>query len=141
MADSLPSENSSDMSSSTQETEPAAPTSTDGDAPHNYAFYVHSKKTLTEDLPPKVDSKVYVRQRRRRTRYVRASLFYFYHRLLFGPDVNTGSGSDNQLGFFSFSPEDHAILEAEYQQNPKPDKLTRASIVSRVSLGDKEVQV
>lgn len=41
----------------------------------------------------------------------------------------------------SYSPEDHAILEAEYQQNPKPDKAARASIVSRVSLGEKEVQV
>ncbi|EEP79748.1 predicted protein [Uncinocarpus reesii 1704] len=39
------------------------------------------------------------------------------------------------------SPEDYAILEAEYQRNPKPDKVTRASIVSRVSLGDKEVQI
>lgn len=39
------------------------------------------------------------------------------------------------------SPEDHAILEAEYQRNPKPDKTARASIVSRVSLGEKEVQV
>lgn len=40
-----------------------------------------------------------------------------------------------------YSPEDHAILEAEYQRHPKPDKVTRANIVSRVSLGDKEVQV
>lgn len=40
-----------------------------------------------------------------------------------------------------YSPEDHAILEAEYQRNPKPDKTARASIVSRVSLGEKEVQV
>lgn len=39
------------------------------------------------------------------------------------------------------SPEDHAILEAEYQKNPKPDKIARASIVNRVSLGEKEVQV
>nr|KMM66732.1 hypothetical protein CPAG_03070 [Coccidioides posadasii RMSCC 3488] len=39
------------------------------------------------------------------------------------------------------SPEDYAILEAEYQRNPKPDKVTRANIVSRVSLGDKEVQI
>jgi len=39
------------------------------------------------------------------------------------------------------SPEDHAILEAEYQRNSKPDKATRAEIVKRVSLGDKEVQV
>lgn len=40
-----------------------------------------------------------------------------------------------------YSPEDHAILEAEYQRNPKPDKNSRASIVDRVSLGEKEVQV
>ena len=38
------------------------------------------------------------------------------------------------------SPEDHAILEAEYQRNPKPDKSARTSIVDRVSLGEKEVQ-
>lgn len=41
----------------------------------------------------------------------------------------------------SCSPEDQAILEGEYQRNPKPDKAARASIVSRVSLGEKEVQV
>jgi hypothetical protein len=41
----------------------------------------------------------------------------------------------------AISPEDCAVLETEYQKNPKPDKATRASIVSRVSLGDKEVQV
>lgn len=40
-----------------------------------------------------------------------------------------------------YSPEDHAILEGEYQRNPKPDKDARAAIVSRVSLGEKEVQV
>lgn len=40
-----------------------------------------------------------------------------------------------------YSPEDHAILEAEYQRNPKPDKTARANVVSRVSLGEKEVQV
>lgn len=41
----------------------------------------------------------------------------------------------------SRSPEDHAVLEAEYKKNPKPDKAVRASIVSRVALGEKEVQV
>ncbi|PGH02884.1 hypothetical protein AJ80_08782 [Polytolypa hystricis UAMH7299] len=71
-----------------------------------YAFLVHSQKTLTQNLPPKIDNKLLARQKRRRT-----------------------------------SPEDYAILEAEYQQNPKPDKATRASIVSRVSLGEKEVQI
>ena len=38
------------------------------------------------------------------------------------------------------SPEDHAILEAEYKKNPKPDKAARIEIVNRVALGEKEVQ-
>ena len=40
-----------------------------------------------------------------------------------------------------YSPEDHAILEAEYEKNPKPDKTARTEIVNRVALGEKEVQV
>ncbi|KAJ5891762.1 uncharacterized protein N7473_007990 [Penicillium subrubescens] len=71
-----------------------------------YAFLVHSQKTLTQNLPPRVDNKLLARQKRRRT-----------------------------------SPEDHAILESEYQINPKPDKLARTHIVNRVSLGEKEVQI
>lgn len=39
------------------------------------------------------------------------------------------------------SPEDQAILEAEYRKNPKPDKAARMGIVQRVALGEKEVQV
>lgn len=39
------------------------------------------------------------------------------------------------------SPEDHAILEGEYQRNPKPEKAARMEIVRRVALGEKEVQV
>ncbi|KAF2087429.1 hypothetical protein K490DRAFT_57033 [Saccharata proteae CBS 121410] len=39
------------------------------------------------------------------------------------------------------SPEDQKILEAEYQRNPKPDKVARAEIVKRVALGEKEVQI
>ena len=39
------------------------------------------------------------------------------------------------------SPEDHAILEAEYAKNSKPDKAARLDIVKRVALGEKEVQV
>ncbi|KAK1142655.1 Homeobox protein yox1 [Aspergillus melleus] len=72
----------------------------------NYAFLVHSQKTLTQNLPPRVDNKLLARQKRRRT-----------------------------------SPEDHAILESEYQLNPKPDKAARTNIVQRVSLGEKEVQI
>jgi Homeodomain len=40
-----------------------------------------------------------------------------------------------------FSPEDHAILEAAFQQNPKPDKAERIALVKSVALGEKEVQV
>ncbi|KAK5010652.1 hypothetical protein LTR28_008521, partial [Elasticomyces elasticus] len=39
------------------------------------------------------------------------------------------------------SPEDQAILEAEYLRNPKPDKQARIDIVGRVALGEKEVQI
>jgi hypothetical protein len=39
------------------------------------------------------------------------------------------------------SPQDQAILEAEYKQNPKPNKAARAEIVGKVSLNEKEVQV
>ncbi|KAJ5988848.1 Homeodomain [Penicillium waksmanii] len=74
--------------------------------PLSYAFLVHSQKTLTQNLPPRVDNKLLARQKRRRT-----------------------------------SPEDHAILETEYQRNPKPDKVARTEIVNRVSLGEKEVQI
>ncbi|GMG09736.1 unnamed protein product [Aspergillus oryzae] len=33
----------------------------------NYAFLVHSQKTLTQNLPPRVDNKLLARQKRRRT--------------------------------------------------------------------------
>ncbi|RVX72117.1 hypothetical protein B0A52_04715 [Exophiala mesophila] len=39
------------------------------------------------------------------------------------------------------SPRDHAILEAAYLRNSKPDKAERAVIVSQVDLGEKEVQI
>ena len=39
------------------------------------------------------------------------------------------------------SPQDHALLEAAYQRNSKPDKNERIEIVSQVALGEKEVQV
>lgn len=40
-----------------------------------------------------------------------------------------------------YSPQDQAILEAEYKSNPKPNKAARAEIVQKVSLNEKEVQV
>jgi Homeodomain len=45
------------------------------------------------------------------------------------------------LTFSSRSPQDQAVLEAEYKQNPKPNKAARAEIVKKVSLNEKEVQV
>ena len=41
----------------------------------------------------------------------------------------------------SCSPADQVILEAEYKQNPKPNKAARADIVGKVTLNEKEVQV
>jgi hypothetical protein len=101
-----------------------------------YAFLVHSQKTLTQNLPPRVDNKLLARQKRRRTRYV----FFFIgasngpSRVVRHQKLTITTPTEN-------SPEDHAILESEYQINPKPDKLARTHIVNRVSLGEKEVQV
>jgi hypothetical protein len=39
------------------------------------------------------------------------------------------------------SKEDEEVLKTEYQKNPKPDKAARIEIVSKVALGEKEVQV
>jgi hypothetical protein len=39
------------------------------------------------------------------------------------------------------SPEDQKILEEEFTKNQRPDKATRIYIVSRVTLGEKEVQI
>lgn len=39
------------------------------------------------------------------------------------------------------SAKDHAVLEAEYILNPKPNKAARAEIVQRVELSEKAVQV
>jgi hypothetical protein len=39
------------------------------------------------------------------------------------------------------SPDDQKILEEEFLLNQRPDKATRLNIVSRVSLGEKEVQI
>jgi hypothetical protein len=39
------------------------------------------------------------------------------------------------------SPKDQAILEAEYKQNPKPNKAARDVIMEKVDLNEKELQV
>ncbi|KAH7417354.1 hypothetical protein BKA64DRAFT_657716 [Cadophora sp. MPI-SDFR-AT-0126] len=48
---------------------------------------------------------------------------------------------DNKQKRKRTSPADQAILEAEYKQNPKPNKASRAEIVEKVSLNEKEVQI
>ena len=45
------------------------------------------------------------------------------------------------LTIVAYSPQDQAILEAEYKQNAKPNKAARAEIVEKVTLNEKEVQV
>ncbi|KAL9604021.1 MAG: hypothetical protein Q9219_000783 [cf. Caloplaca sp. 3 TL-2023] len=39
------------------------------------------------------------------------------------------------------SPEDQAILEAAYRNDPKPDKAARAELAHRVSLNEKEISI
>ncbi|KAI9670016.1 MAG: hypothetical protein M1831_007052 [Alyxoria varia] len=39
------------------------------------------------------------------------------------------------------SPRDQAVLEAEFQKNPKPSKASRRDIIERVSLDEKAVQI
>lgn len=49
----------------------------------SYAFLVHSQKTLTQNLPPRVDNKLLARQKRRRTRWALPStqglMLRFFH--------------------------------------------------------------
>jgi hypothetical protein len=45
------------------------------DAYPNYAFLVHSQTSLMQDLPPKVDTAMTSRQKRRRTRCARSTLY------------------------------------------------------------------
>lgn len=52
-----------------------------------------------------------------------------------------GNDLFTMLTFLLSSPKDQAILEAEYKQNPKPNKAARAEIVKKVDLNEKEVQV
>ena len=54
----------------------ADPTAVAQDAYANFAFLVHSQTSLMQDLPPKVDTAMTARQKRRRTRYVYSSLTY-----------------------------------------------------------------
>ncbi|KAM3077684.1 Homeobox protein yox1, variant 2 [Clarireedia jacksonii] len=46
-----------------------------------------------------------------------------------------------RLGLNTTCPEDQAFLEAQYKENPKPNKAARAEIVKSVRLNEKEVQI
>lgn len=61
---------SSDQEASLPATSSSLSLPTAEPSPLNYAFLVHSQKTLTQNLPPRVDNKLLARQKRRRTRYV-----------------------------------------------------------------------
>lgn len=72
----LPSTNALIVQSTMSDPEPSVATSSSPSLPAvdsnalTYAFLVHSQKTLTQNLPPRVDNKLLARQKRRRTRYV-----------------------------------------------------------------------
>ena len=90
----------------------------------NYAFLVHSQDSISQDTRPDINNHHLTLQKRRRSWY---QLYNMKKKSLFTDCFR--------------SPEDQAILEAEYERNSKPDKAARIDIVNRVSLGEKEVQV
>lgn len=55
---------------------PSTQASDSAAAASSYAFLIHSQKTLTQNLPPRVDNKLLARQKRRRTRYVELTVLY-----------------------------------------------------------------
>jgi hypothetical protein len=126
------------------------------------AFLVHSQETVANCMPPDVDNKALARQKRRRTRYV--SIFCFVFCLLISTMLAMFNALERALAptgvcsaypatsdapshialtltTTSCSKEDEDVLKAEYLKNPKPDKALRLEIVSKVALGEKEVQV
>ena len=65
-------------------------------------------------------------------------------RELFGcglPRQATSTCTLHRLTTTSCSKEDEDVLKAEYLINPKPDRTARLEIVTKVALGEKEVQV
>jgi hypothetical protein len=54
---------------------------------------------------------------------------------------DNSTSNPSTLTTTSCSKEDEDVLKAEYLKNPKPDKAARLEIVSKVALGEKEVQV
>jgi hypothetical protein len=123
------------------------------------AFLVHSQETVANHMPPDVDNKALARQKRRRTRYVFSSGTNSFHLMFDALETNleraTGAISASvyptkatpptstlhRLTTRSCSKEDEDVLKAEYLINPKPDKTARLEIVTKVALGEKEVQV
>ena len=102
--------------------ENATTTNTQSDA--EYATPILSQKDVNQSLALDADNEQSCRQRRRRTRY-----------------KSSDTTRNPSVYSMSDSPQDQAILEAHFERNPKPDKAARMGIVSRVALGEKEVQV
>ena len=130
----------------------AAPTGGDGSRSDSSSGEVESETSLIEssDVASKEEGpegRMENKQKRKRTRYVRPYIsaprlnsYYLYY-------MYWGFVFKFLLYFLSWlmlclcSPKDQAILEAEYTQNPKPNKAARAVIVEKVDLNEKEVQV
>jgi hypothetical protein len=119
----------------------------------NLAFLVRSQDSVLNNMPPDVDNKPLVRQKRRRTSYV-SWFFYLLSISLYmsaelyalsqlHPRACISTKCANQCAnkFVTASPEDQKILEEEFRCNSKPDKAARMEIVRKVALGEKEVQV
>ncbi|KAH7132233.1 hypothetical protein B0J11DRAFT_481399 [Dendryphion nanum] len=150
------------MSESTSTPPSSSPHATSRTPNTSFAFLVHSPDTVANALPPDVDNKPLARQKRRRTRYVirvplRLSTIIFHlsflaRAMLLRPRVHGSLQSPTPTPAHlttphhtalttSHSKEDEEILKAEYLKNTKPDKAARIEIVSKVALGEKEVQI
>jgi len=116
-------------------------------------------------MPPDVDNKALARQKRRRTRYVLHAFSVQVVVVVFGRDhvgpharragsrLPSGairrnypagkrhSNIPSSLTTTLCSKEDEDVLKSYYLKNPKPDKTARLEIVTKVALGEKEVQV
>ena len=106
---------------------------------HDTSLITSSGSESKEDPSNKSGSRSDAKQKRKRTRYV----------LGLCRPLHIKSYSRNWNAFCYYfqrkltycSTKDQAILEAEYKENPKPNKAARAVIVQKVDLNEKEVQV
>ena len=91
-----------------------------GESDTSVPVFVHSRVSMAEAGEGSLTKP----HKRKRTRYVL-------------PAPCTIGSITNPLS----SPRDHALLEAAYLKNSKPDKIERLSLLSQIQLSGKEVQV